>query len=110
MPHGEGKHPVSRRGFLRSTGVGVATGPLLSNESTQQRASDEIHFAPASTPSRTVVSIQPKADAAVKAAISIPATYSSPISRVAIALDVMADGQYLGQIAEAVVDVRSPNT
>jgi hypothetical protein len=28
---------------------------------------------------------------------------------VALALDVMADGKYLGQIAEAVVDVRSRN-
>ena len=42
-----------------------------------------------------------------RATITVPANYSNPLSRVAIALDVVADGKYLGQIAEAVVDLKS---
>ncbi|MFL6416486.1 MAG: MBL fold metallo-hydrolase [Bryobacteraceae bacterium] len=47
------------------------------------------------------------AEAHVDASFTIPAKWSGGMPRVAIALDVMADGKYLGQIAEAVVDVRN---
>jgi hypothetical protein len=39
--------------------------------------------------------------------ITVPANWSGPYERRAIAADVMADGRYLGQIAEAAVEVRS---
>jgi glyoxylase-like metal-dependent hydrolase (beta-lactamase superfamily II) len=39
--------------------------------------------------------------------ISVPRSWSGTYSRVAIAADVMADGRYMGQIAEAVVDIRT---
>lgn len=38
--------------------------------------------------------------------VSAPAGWAPPAPRFAIACDVMRDGRYLGQIAEAVVDVR----
>jgi hypothetical protein len=43
----------------------------------------------------------------LEASFTIPSRWSAPTPRVAIALDVMANGKYLGQIAEAVVDVRN---
>ncbi len=61
-------------------------------------------------PSHISVSVDAKSEAKAEASISIPANWSDPLSRVAIALDVMADGKYLGQIAEAVVDVRARKT
>ncbi len=57
-------------------------------------------------PSRISLTVDAKSEAKTEATISIPAQWSSPLPRVALALDVMADGKYLGQIAEAVVDVR----
>jgi glyoxylase-like metal-dependent hydrolase (beta-lactamase superfamily II) len=63
-----------------------------------------------STPSEISLDIDASAKATTEATISIPSNWSNPLSRVAIALDVMADGKYLGQIAEAVVDIRAQRT
>jgi glyoxylase-like metal-dependent hydrolase (beta-lactamase superfamily II) len=60
-----------------------------------------------SGPQRLSLSVEPGAQGHMEASFAIPARWSAPIPRVAIALDVMADGKYLGQIAEAVVDVRT---
>lgn len=59
------------------------------------------------SPSEISVTVDGKSEAKAEAEISIPAAWSGPLSRIAIALDVVADGKYLGQIAEAVVDVRT---
>jgi hypothetical protein len=63
-----------------------------------------------SSPSKIALSVDAKSDSKTEATISIPANWSNPLSRVAIALDVMADDKYLGQIAEAVVDIRPRRT
>jgi glyoxylase-like metal-dependent hydrolase (beta-lactamase superfamily II) len=47
-----------------------------------------------------------KTDAARPVTISAPARWSPSVPRFAIACDVMRDGRYLGQITEAVVDVK----
>jgi hypothetical protein len=39
-------------------------------------------------------------------ALTIPENWDSSTPRVAIAADVVADGQYLGEIAESVVDIQ----
>jgi hypothetical protein len=39
--------------------------------------------------------------------IGIPRDWTAPAPRFAIAADVMADGKYLGQITEAVVDMKA---
>ncbi len=39
--------------------------------------------------------------------VTIPRSWSAPSPRLAIAADVLADGRYLGQITEAVVEMRS---
>lgn len=59
-------------------------------------------------PSRVTLSIAPGGEA--KAPLTISAPSDAPDARLAIAADVRADGRYLGQIAEAVVDVRSHNS
>jgi glyoxylase-like metal-dependent hydrolase (beta-lactamase superfamily II) len=59
-----------------------------------------------SSPRKIALTIQPNAATQTEATITVPANYSNPITRVALALDVVADGRYLGQIAEAVVDIR----
>ncbi len=61
------------------------------------------------TPQRISLSVDAKSSASTKASITIPTAWTDPLSRVAIALDVLADGKYLGQIAEAVVDIRARN-
>jgi hypothetical protein len=38
--------------------------------------------------------------------IALPKDWSAPSARFAIAADVRSDGKYLGQITEAVVDMR----
>jgi hypothetical protein len=38
--------------------------------------------------------------------IALPKDWSAPSTRFAIAADVRSDGRYLGQITEAVVDMR----
>lgn len=53
------------------------------------------------------IEAEAKSSGMAQANITIPASWSSPLPRVAFALDVMADGKYLGQIAEAVMDIRS---
>ncbi len=62
-----------------------------------------------SAPARISLTVGAKGEAKTKAAITVPANWSNPLPRVAIALDIMADRKYLGQIAEAVVDVRRRN-
>jgi glyoxylase-like metal-dependent hydrolase (beta-lactamase superfamily II) len=56
------------------------------------------------------LTVAPSAEGHVGARFTIPSRWSAPTPRVAIALDVMADGKYLGQIAEAVVDLRNRGT
>jgi hypothetical protein len=58
-------------------------------------------------PAKVTVSAEANAEAKTEATISVPAGYANSLSRVAIALDVMADGKSLGQIAEAVVDLKT---
>ena len=48
-----------------------------------------------------------KAEAHLETSFSVPSKWPSSSPRIAIALDVMVDDKYLGQIAEAVVDVRN---
>ncbi len=48
-------------------------------------------------------------EAMVPVSVTIPADFHASRSRLAIAADVLADGKYLGQIAEAVIDVRNPD-
>jgi hypothetical protein len=39
--------------------------------------------------------------------VSIPEDWKGGYERVAITADVLADGRYIGQVAEAVVDLRA---
>ena len=64
-----------------------------------------------SSPARVKVRALPGETAKANVVVTVPASWRAPASgvsssRVAIAADVMMDGKYLGQIAEAVVDVR----
>jgi glyoxylase-like metal-dependent hydrolase (beta-lactamase superfamily II) len=52
------------------------------------------------------LTIAPKGDASGGFSLQIPENPDRAKPRVALAADVMADGQYLGQITEAVADVR----
>jgi hypothetical protein len=61
------------------------------------------------TPARVSFPVEANAEGKASASVAVPANWSNPLSRVAIALDVMLDDQYLGQITEAVVDVRTRN-
>lgn len=61
-----------------------------------------------STPSSVRLTVEPKGTASAPIEMTIPAGWSGQSQRTAIAADVIANGRYLGQIAEAVVDVRSP--
>lgn len=61
-----------------------------------------------STPASVKLLVPPKGEASAPLEMLIPAGWSAPTSRTAIAADVLANGRYLGQIAEAVADVRSP--
>jgi glyoxylase-like metal-dependent hydrolase (beta-lactamase superfamily II) len=60
-----------------------------------------------SSPARVRVKAAPGETASAAFEVSVPVAWKGPESRVAIAVDVMADGKYLGQIAEAVVDVQA---
>lgn len=51
-----------------------------------------------STPAQIAITAEPKGTAVAEAVIQIPAGWSGKLSRTAIALDVMADGRYLGQL------------
>jgi hypothetical protein len=61
-------------------------------------------------PAAIRLSAGPKATAEAAVQITVPANYRSALGRLALPLDVVADGRYLGQIAEAVADIRSPHT
>jgi hypothetical protein len=39
--------------------------------------------------------------------VTIPRSWQPPAPRLAIAADVLADGRYLGQITEAVVEMKA---
>ncbi|MFB3904278.1 MAG: MBL fold metallo-hydrolase [Acidobacteriota bacterium] len=58
-----------------------------------------------SQPARARVSVPARTMGKSVFQVSIPAGWVAPLPRVAIAADIMADAEYLGQIAEAVVDV-----
>jgi hypothetical protein len=58
-------------------------------------------------PASVNISVEAKSEARAQAEIAVPVNWSNPLSRVALALDVMANGKYLGQIAEAVADIRT---
>lgn len=67
-----------------------------------------------SSPARVRLRALPGETASAKVSVTVPASWrpsSSGLaaSRVAIAADVVMDGRYLGQIAEAVIDVRGKN-
>ncbi len=53
------------------------------------------------------VAVYPGDEIKVPVRLTIPSDFREPRSRLAIAADVLADGKYLGQIAEAVIDVRT---
>jgi hypothetical protein len=55
------------------------------------------------------LTIAPHADAAGSFEVTIPENWDRAKPRVALAADVMADGQYLGEIAEGVVDIQFPS-
>ncbi|MBV9082141.1 MAG: hypothetical protein JOZ62_05665, partial [Acidobacteriaceae bacterium] len=56
-------------------------------------------------PPRIALSVDARSASKTDATISVPANWSNALSRVAVALDTVVDGKYLGQIAEAVIDV-----
>ena len=57
------------------------------------------------TPEVANFTIPARSDASAGFSLAIPANWDPSKPRVALAADVMADGQYLGEIAEGVVDV-----
>jgi hypothetical protein len=59
-----------------------------------------------SSPARLRLSAPAGQNASAAVTVTVPAGWHGPLSRLAIAADVVADGKYLGQIAEAVVDIR----
>jgi glyoxylase-like metal-dependent hydrolase (beta-lactamase superfamily II) len=63
-----------------------------------------------SSPEKITLDVPANGNGTAHAAITIPREYSNPFQRVAIALDVSADGRYLGQITEAVVDLKMRST
>jgi glyoxylase-like metal-dependent hydrolase (beta-lactamase superfamily II) len=52
------------------------------------------------------LTVPPKGDASGGFSVTVPGNWDRTKPRVALAADVMADGQYLGQITEAVADVQ----
>jgi len=52
------------------------------------------------------LTVSPKGDASGGFSVAIPENWDRAKPRVALAADIMADGQYLGQIAEGVADVQ----
>lgn len=58
-----------------------------------------------SQPARARVSVPAKSLGKSVFQVTVPAGWVAPMPRVAIAADIMADAEYLGQITEAVVDV-----
>jgi glyoxylase-like metal-dependent hydrolase (beta-lactamase superfamily II) len=58
-----------------------------------------------SLPERLTVEAPPYADSGGGFTVSIPENWDPSRSRVAVAADVVADGRYLGEIAEGIVDL-----
>ena len=58
-------------------------------------------------PNLVKVGVPPQQSAKASVSVSIPRDWHSEYPRIAITADVFADGKYLGQIAEAVVEVRA---
>ena len=61
-------------------------------------------------PAVAKLSIASGGEARTSVEVQIPEHFHAAHQRVAIAADVLADSKYLGQIAEAVIDVRSPES
>jgi glyoxylase-like metal-dependent hydrolase (beta-lactamase superfamily II) len=59
-----------------------------------------------STPPKLSLTVPPGETGKAPVTVTIPRDWRGAYSRVAIAADILADGRHLGQIAEAVVDVR----
>ena len=59
-------------------------------------------------PAEVRMNVDPGSSARTNVDILVPPSAGSPWTRKAIAADVKADGEYVGQIAEAVVDVMQP--
>jgi hypothetical protein len=58
------------------------------------------------SPELLELTVSPRGDASGEFSVAIPENWDREKSRVALAADIMADGQYLGQIAEGVADVQ----
>lgn len=58
------------------------------------------------TPDVVTLEVPPRGKASKPVSISIPRGWTAPGPRFAIAADVMKDGKYLGQITEAVVEIK----
>jgi hypothetical protein len=58
------------------------------------------------TPDILRLTIGPGADAAGSFTLTIPENWDRAKPRVAFAADIVADGQYLGEIAEGVADIK----
>jgi hypothetical protein len=63
-----------------------------------------------STPARIHLNVPAGGTNVASMEMTVPLDWRWPNARRAIAADVIADGVYLGQIAEAVVDVRSADS
>ena len=59
-----------------------------------------------STPKRVELALDPHARVTAPVAITIPETYQFPYPRIAITAEVTYDGQMLGQVTEATVELR----
>jgi hypothetical protein len=58
------------------------------------------------SPELLELTVSPRGDASGGFSVAIPENWDRGKSRLALAADIMADGQYLGQIAEGVADVQ----
>jgi hypothetical protein len=58
------------------------------------------------SPELLELTVSPKGDASAGFSVAIPENWDRAKPRVALAADIMADGQYLGQIAEGVADIQ----
>ena len=60
-------------------------------------------------PPRTEFGVEGRGEARSSVEIKVPHEYRSAQKRIAITADVLAGGRYLGQVAEAVIDIRDPS-
>jgi hypothetical protein len=58
-------------------------------------------------PATVTADVPPQSETVKEVSFTVPPSWASPVSRVALALDIICDGKYLGQITECVVDVLS---